>query len=254
MEAKMVASDVWDRLKRSNRLAEKRIHRAVTTLGDDVVDRLMIFALHLLGGQAESIAAAVDKPVDSVNGMIQRVYKEGLPALEDRRQRASTFRPVVASAALPEPVRLSVAPDLVSVAVGRRQLLLPRSDPLLCRSVLLCLLEGGWVGLTQTAAALELSAERVRKLRTQLQQRGASSLVDQRTGQAQEYRMAPATKAELIWQYVVNLEGGRAVSAARLKQDLEQRGESCPSAQTIRLHVKKLGLDHLRKKKRRDKR
>ncbi len=48
----MVASDVWDRLKPSNRLAEKRIHRAVTTLGDDVVDRLMIFALHLLGGPA----------------------------------------------------------------------------------------------------------------------------------------------------------------------------------------------------------
>ena len=101
--------------------------------------------------------------------------------------------------------------------------------------------------------ALELSAERVRKLRTQLQQRGASSLVDQRTGQAQEYRMAPATKAELIWQYIVNLEGGRAVAAARLKQDLEQRGASCPSAQTIRLHVKKLGLDHLRKKKQRAK-
>ncbi len=111
----MVASDVWDRLKRSNRLAEKRIDRAVAALDDDVVDRLMIFALHLLGGPAGRIGAAVDKPVDSVNGIIQRVYKEGLPALEDRRQRASTFRPVVPCEALPEPVRLSVAPDLVCV-------------------------------------------------------------------------------------------------------------------------------------------
>lgn len=246
----MVVSNVLDELKRSNRLANKRIDRAETLLGLDVIVRLLIFALHLLGGEAGSIAEAVDWPTDTVNGVIKRVYREGLPAFEDRRQRVSMFLPTAAWEAHPEEVALSLEADRICVELGGRLLVLPRGDDLLCRTVMLCLLDCEWVGVEVTAGALGLSQERLRKLKTQFKQGGASSLIDHRMGQSQEYRMPPATKAELIWQYVVNLEEGESLSGARLKQDLEKRGETCPSPQTIAVHVKKLGLDALRKKKR----
>lgn len=247
----MVVSNLLDGLKRSNQLADKRRRKAEALLGQDVVARIIIFALHLWGGEAKSIAEALGWPVDTVNGVIKRVYKEGLPALEDRRQRTSAFLPVAAPKASAELMNLSAEEDNICAEMGGRQLLLPRSDDLLCRTMVLCFLEAGWVALDVAAEALGLSEERARKLKAQIKQHGASSLLDHRTGQSQEYRMVPDTKAELIWQYVINVEEGQSVSAARLKQDLENRGEKCPSVQTVAVHVKKLGLNALREKKRR---
>ena len=76
----MVISNALDWLKRSNRLSDKRIERAELVLGRDVVDRLLVFSLHLWGGEARSIADAVGWPTDTVNGVIKRVNRVGLPA------------------------------------------------------------------------------------------------------------------------------------------------------------------------------
>jgi hypothetical protein len=45
----MVVSEVWDHLKRSNRLAKWRIDRPITLFREGGVDRLFIFAARSIG-------------------------------------------------------------------------------------------------------------------------------------------------------------------------------------------------------------
>jgi len=108
------------------------------------------------------------------------------------------------------------------------------------------LLENGCVETAAVAAALVLSAERLRKLRAAFRRGGALALVDRRQGHTQDYAMSPEVKAELIRHYVEKTEAGEPVSAPALKAAIEAAGRSSPSPQTLRQHVKKLGLDHIR--------
>ena len=242
----MVLSNSFDELERSDAWAQKRIRKATALLGHDVVVRLLAFAQHLRGSRSDDIARSIGLPVDTLNGLFKRIYQEGLPAFEDRRQRASAFLPMLPHRDEPESVALAVEAEHICLAIGSRTLRLARSDPLLCRTVLLSWFDNGGLGAGETATALGLSVEHLRKLRTRLVRDGAASLIDHRQGQTQDYRMHPETRAEVIRQYVLNLETGRPVSGPCLKRDVQERGRPCPSAQTVTVHVKKLGLDRLR--------
>ena len=241
----MDISDPFGELERSGAWAEKRRQKADAVLGHDVVDRLLAFAYHLLGAQSNDIARSIGLPVDTLNGLFKRICREGLPALEDRRHEASTFLARRPYPEQPEAVSLAVEAEHIDVEVGSRTVRLARSDSLLCRMVLLSLLDNGWLEAGQTAAALGVSVEHLRKLKTRWTRGGAASLIDRRQGQTQDYRMHPETKAELIRQYVLNLERGESVSPTCLKADLHKRGKPCPSTQTVAVHVRKLGLNHL---------
>jgi len=241
----MVISNLFDDLERSDAWAQKRIEKAAAVLGHNVVARFLAFAQHLLGFRSDDIARSIGLPVDTLNGLFKRIYREGLPALEDRRHRASAFLPMLTHRDEPECVALAVEAEHICLAIGSRTLRLARSDSLLCRTVLLSLLDSGWLPAGETATALGLSVEHLRKLTTRLARDGAASLIDHRQGQTQDYRMLPETKAELIRQYVLNLETGRPVSGPCLKRDIQARGKACPSARTVTVHIKKLGLDRL---------
>lgn len=222
------------------------MNRAVSVLGKTVIERILAFSWYLQGAEAREIAQALDMPVDTLNGFFKRILRDGLPALEDRRLSQSTFLPPAPAVQEQGSAQIDVQAEQIVVSVGSMQLRLNRSDPLLCRTMLFALLENGWVGPEAVANALGLSRERIRKLGAQVCREGSEALIDRRQGQTQDYAMPPEVKAELIRHYVEKIETGQAPTASTLKAAIEAEGKKCPSPQTLRVHVNKLGLTHIR--------
>lgn len=229
----------------SNIYAQKRIERACETLGEEALKKLFLFTNHLRGAQSADIAKILQMPLDTVNGLIKRVYRNGLPAFEDRRSKTSSFLPP--REPIPEPDFLELKIDLEDLVISfnQRQLRIPRHDNLLCRSMLLMFVNNGLLSEDDVSRALGLSKERVRKLKVQLKQQGVDSLINRHKGQQKDYKTPPEVKTELLHQYILNLREGKSVSPSVLKRDMESRDIKCPGVRTIASHLRKSGLEKL---------
>ena len=106
-------------------------------------------------------------------------------------------------------------------------------------------INNGFLSEDDVSKALGLSKERVRKLKAQLKQQGADSLINRHKGQQKDYKTPPEVKSELIQQYILNLRDGKSVSPSELKRDMENRDIKCPGVRTIASHLRKLGLAKL---------
>lgn len=232
-------------LRTSQRWAERRMKAAAERLGEGVLQSMLAFAWYLQGAETRRIAQALDVSADTLNGLFKRVLRDGLPALEDRRHASSAFLPP-APTEIRSDVQVEVGPEQLSLSARSLELQLDRGDGLLCRAILFALLVDGRVQPDVVATALDLSVDRVRKLRARFRREGAEAFVDRRRGQVHDYSMPRETKAELICQFVAKIQEGCAVNAPALKAAIEDAGKSCPSPQTLRLHMKELGLSHIR--------
>ena len=185
-------------------------------------------------------------PAETVKSMIKVLMSDGLAALEDRRRRAPAVVPR-ASSQLP-PVTLKQEGELVVVDFGtrERQMRLDRHDPLQLRTVLLSMLNSGFLTAQQVARAIGLTPARTATLAQQLRQKGAPSLVDKREGQQQDYRVSPEIKAELIQQFAVDAITGEATSGISISEQLRERCQITISPRTVRHHLGKLGLPKIK--------
>lgn len=233
----------------SDRASAQRMERAQRILGTQVVARILALALYLLGDNRKTLAERLEMPLDTLKSLIQRTFQNGLPALEDRRRARSTFRPHDEERKEP-PARVQIRLDdrYVTVEFGEARRLRIRRDHVgQCRAVLLTLLDAELADLGEVARALGLSAERTRKLRAKLADEDVHAVLDQRRGQQREYRMTPHVKAELIQQFVLNVQTHAGTSSRKLSEDLENRCEIRVAERTIRQHMATLGLTKLRK-------
>jgi len=234
----------------SDRASAQRMERARRVLGNQVVTRILALALYLLGANRKAIAERLGMRFDTVKSLIQRTFQDGLPALEDRRCRHSTFKRHDEKEPKEPPSRVRLRLDDRNVIVEfdeARRFLIPRSHVEQCRAVLLTLLDAELVDLGEVARALGLSAERTRKLRTKLADDDVRAVLDQRRGQQRDYRMTPQVKAELIQQFVLNLQTHASTSSRQLSEDLGKRCEITVAERTVRQHMANLGLTRLRK-------
>lgn len=225
--------------------SQQRLEKAKGILGEAVVSKILAFALYLLGANVQALAGFLKMPLDTVKSLIDRVSTEGLPALEDRRQKTSTF--------VGQPRRTKENPTLTVEAEhlalhfnGEWKMQVPRRNKLQCRTVLLTMLDANLLAREEVAKALQLSTERTRKLKTALFKNDVHALIDQRRGQQKDYRMMSEVQAELIQQYVLNLNSEKSTSSLRLSNDLRQRCELDLVPRTIRFHVVKMGLKQLK--------
>lgn len=223
-----------------------RFEAARNSLGEGVLVRLLAFALFALGVSRRGIAEGIRLPKPTLTSLVERVLRDGLPALEDRRCSSSTFLSHPPSTRKLEPM-LIVEPEVLVVQLdGETRIELLRKNRTQCRTVLLTLLESGLLPAKDVATGLELSTERVRQLRTELIERDVEGLIDQRQGRQRDYLVTPEVKAELVQQYVLNLQTGASTSSRQLKEDLDERCEVKLAERTVRLHVDKLGLRGIR--------
>jgi len=230
----------------SSAASQRRIDQATRIIGAEVVSRILALALYLLGARRKALAEFLAIPLDTVKSLVHRVFSDGLPALEDRRRKASTFMPRTVE---PETTcKLLLEQEKLVVELNEAtRIEIPRRNPLQCRTVLMTMLEAKLLSIGEVAKAIGLSIERVRKLSKKLYQSDVFALIDQRRGQQQDYRLTPEVKAELIQQFVLNLQTNAGTSSKQLSEDLEKRCQIKVAGRTIRQHAAKLGLGQIRR-------
>ena len=229
----------------SPQLQLQRISQANGLLGSKVLLRLLCFALYLLGVDRNSIAQLLDIPSGTVRSIVRAVLHGGLPALEDRRQRSSTFLP-------PGYRTLNISARReqqgVSVDLGTSAgLQMPEANTLQSRVVLLTMLNSNLLSTAEVASVLGLSQVHTLNLARRLEQEDVGALIDKREGQKQEYRFTEEVKAELIQQFMLDLVAGGRVSGRLLSEHLRDRCQLSLSARSIREQLGKLGLNRIKK-------
>ena len=229
----------------SRELQQQRLTQAQGLLGQNVVRRILCFALYLLGVDRSLIAELIDIPPGTIRSVLRAILHDGLPALEDRRRSASTFLPPQKRAMK---IKVLSEPQAVSVdfhIMGR--LAIPRENILQTRVVLLTMLNQGLLSTRDVSEALGLSAVHTVNLAHKLHSDDVPALIDKREGQKQEYRFTAEVKAELIQQFVLDAVAGGRVSGRLLSEHLQERCKLSLSGRSIRDHISKLGLSRIKK-------
>ena len=226
-----------------------RIDKASRILGARVVNRIVAFVLYLLGAKLKTVAELVGMPVDSLKTVIAIVSRDGVPAFRDRRRSDAQRTPEVLIAVNPQvTVRRMEKWCIVDLGVGMSPMRLPISDHIQSRTVLLSMLNAGWLTTHETALALDITTPYCHDLAEKLRNEGAvMSIVDKRQGQAVDYRFGTAEKAELILQYAARAVSGLSTSSNKLTEAVCAHCKVHVSPRTVRLHINKLGLSKLDK-------
>ena len=135
--------------------ADKRVQAAATTLGEVVVQRLLAFALFLMGARREDIAQHLSIPLGTLFSLLTRVGQHGLPALEDRRHRHSQFRPPPHPSTVPLKVAAKKSGIVLDFGPSGATVSIPGHHPLQTKVFLLTLLHSGVLDRSRVARWLE---------------------------------------------------------------------------------------------------
>jgi hypothetical protein len=225
-------------------LQQQRLGQARRILGAKVVDRILCFALYLLGIERSSIAELTGSPAGTVRSVVRAVLHDGVPAFEDRRRRSSTFLPPQ-----PEGMKIAMERDEQGVGVdleGSGTIRIPQENDLQARVVLLTLLDSGLVGTREVSEVLGLSTVQTLNLARALEREDIRGLIDKREGQKQEYRFTAEVKAELIQQFVLDIVAEGRTSGRSLSEHLLSRCELHLSERSVRDQLGKLGLSKIK--------
>jgi len=228
--------------------SEERINRALQVFPKGLLMRLLVFALYLLGLDRKAVAALVGTVEESVKSVIRFVMRDGFPALRDRRRSEV---PPVTIASLSQP-HISVRRDgnwyVAEFGSNGNALRIPVSFQIQAKTVLLSLVNAGLLSVPQTAATLGIHASHCRELARKLASHDVvESLVDKRQGQKRDYLVGPEQKAEIIQQLVARAITGQSTSSDVLAEALNDRLQAKFAPRTIRWHIQKLGLTHIKK-------
>jgi len=230
----------------SPRLSENRTDQAQQTLGSIVVQRILCFALYLLGVNRKAIGQLLGIPSETAKSIIKAVNRDGLKALEDRRRLFSTFLPKARPE--PPPITLKKEEDhiVVDLGVSGRYLKLSRQDPLQLKTVLLSMFNNDLLSKQEVAEAIKLTPSHTVTLARRLNEEGARSLADRRQGQKQEYRVTAPVKAELIQQFAVDIITSGQTSGRKISTELKERCNIAVPARTVRHHLAQIGLREIK--------
>lgn len=228
--------------------SEERINRALQVFPKRLLMRLLAFALYLLGLERQDVAALVGTAEESVKTVIRFVMRDGFPALRDRRR--SDVPPVAIASLSPPCISVRREGDWYVAGFGPigNTLRIPVSFQIQAKTVLLSLVNAGLLSVPETAATLGIHASHCRDLARKLASYDVmESLVDKRQGQKRDYLVGPEQKAEIIQQLAARAITGQSTSSDVLAEVVNDRLQTKLAARTIRWHIQKLGLTHIKK-------
>jgi len=230
----------------SKKLSQQRMAKAQKILGTKVVNRIICFALYLLGVDRKSISDLLKTPPGSVRSIIRAVFHSGLPAFEDRRRSRATF--LLPQERKSPKATVRIQEEWIIIDWGDSiQIKIPRQNPLQAKVILLTMLNNDLLNTREVAEALGISTAHVLNLARGLHTDDIPVLIDKRQGQQQEYRFTPEVKAEVIQQFVLDVVVEGRTSGKRLSEHLQERCKLSLSDRSIRHHVKELGLARIKK-------
>jgi len=230
----------------SPQLSEQRIAKAEEILGPNETQRVLCFALSLLGADRTKISQTLDLPPGSVRSVIRAVHHHGLPALEDRRRSTSSFLAPSQPESPSVQVQATEKEVVVDLGASENALRVPQQNRLQLRAILLSMLNSGLLPKKEVAGLLGLTPEHTSNLARRLQEEDLAALIDKRKGQQKDYRVTPKTKAKLIQEFVSEVAVRGEATSKQLCEDLKQKHQLILPERTVRHHVQKLGLKSIK--------
>jgi hypothetical protein len=231
----------------STRLSENRLGQAQRVFGPGILQRFLCYSLYLFGVNRETIGQALGIPPETAKSTIKTINRDGLMALEDRRQRSSVLRSQVAPQPKPVTLREERSHIIVDFGIGDRVLQLNRQDPLQVKTILLTMLNDGLVKNQQVAEVLGITPTYTTILARRLNEQGALSLLDQRQGQKQDFRVPQLIKAEVVQQFALDVITSGQTSGRAISAELKERCDIFVPARTVRHHLARMGLGKIKK-------
>jgi hypothetical protein len=232
--------------------SDNRVEAASEALGEGVVKRVLAYALFLMGARREDIARHLSIPLGTLLSLLTRIGKDGLPALEDRRQSRSDFLPSAEARAPVIEVTSGTAGIALHFGAERsfgaegRTVSIPASNPLQTKVVLLTLLANGWLARSDVARLLGYSPTHTARLARELAEGDVPALLDKRQGQKEDYRVPPEVKAELVQQFAVDVIARGKTSGEAISSELQERCHIIIQPRTVRYHLARMGLPAIR--------
>lgn len=231
--------------------SQNRIEKALQILPELVVKKVLFFALYLLGARMNAIAILVDMPEESGKTTIDRILKDGIPALRDRRYSAKVREPQLPPTPSQE-FQVSVTIEdgycIITFKNSNQQLKILQSHRVHLRSVILSLLQANLIKTHTASTALGITVAHCRNLSEKLLNEGVKEvLIDKRKGQKHDFQVNPQVKAELVQQFAARSIAGYSVSSQSLTEILNDKLKTAISPRTIRWHMNKLGLMDIKK-------
>lgn len=234
-----------DNLSFSQELSDQRIAKAEQTLGKSLLQKILALALFLLGVNRASIASLIEIPPGTLRSLVRSFNNKGIEALFDRRTK--TLLPKPKQKPEPSAPCLETGEALLKVKLSTNQvILIPSSNNIQKRVLLLTLFNSKMLKCSDVATALGLSKDRTTKLARKLRQHDIESIIDQRQGQQKDFLFTPQLKSELIQQFVIDIVTKGQTSGKQLAQHLEKRCQITLSSRSILHHLSKLGLRHIK--------
>jgi hypothetical protein len=230
--------------------SQKRIERALRVLPSQVLKRILLFALYLLGARLNNIASVVEMPKESVKTTINRVMRDGLSAFYDRRQSVETYGWQLLPPPQEPQASVLVKEDYCAITFGNmnHQLKIQRNYQVYLRTILLSLLQVNLLAVHTVSSILGITAAHCRELAAKLVNYGVTEvLVDKRKGQKQDFRFDLSVKAELIQQFAARAVTGYPTSSQALTKIINDTQKTAISPRTVRWHMNKLGLTQIKK-------
>jgi Ribonuclease R winged-helix domain. len=240
-------SNYLDKLEFSESKSKKRLEKAYAFMGKAVINRIIAYALYLHGANRDDIADLLSMPKGTLLCLLTRLSQNGIASLSDGRIKNNP--PIIRT----ESTNLEYEVECngnISIKSGliKSILKLATADVLCKKIVLLTFLENKLISYDMVARSLGISVRHVSNLLKKLRIKGASSLLDQRIGQQQDYVYTPGIKSELILQFAVNASGNGKISSHALASDIQKRAHVDLSERSIRHHLSKLGLNMISRK------
>lgn len=231
--------------------SQNRIEKTLQVLPELVVKKILFFALYLLGAKMNAIALLVGMPEESGKTTINRILKDGIPALRDRRYTAKACEPRLPPAP-PHESQVSVITEdgycVITFEESNQQLKILQSHRVHLRSVILSLLQADVITMHTASTTLGITVAHCRDLSEKLLDEGVKEvLIDKRKGQKHDLQVNPQVKAELVQQFAARSIAGYSVSSQSLTEILNDKFETTISPRTVRWHMKKLGLMDIKK-------
>lgn len=234
----------------SSHYADQRISLANKVIGEKNVTKLFALTLYLNGAARNSIAKSLGISYDTFKSFTDRIEREGISALFDRRKKHQAL-PEIKQKALPEIQKIQAYFQddylYINLESGANLVKISSNNSIQIKTTLLTLLDNKLISTKTVSELLDYSPAHIQRLNQKLQNDDVSLFIDQRQGQQKKYRCNPEILTEMFQQFIANLTTGRSVSSQKISETLKQRCNIDLPARTIRYQLEKSGLSKIKK-------
>lgn len=234
----------------SSHYSDQRISLANKVIGEKNVKKIFALILYLNGASRNSIAKSLGISYDTFKSFTDRIEREGLSALFDRRKKYQALPKIKENDVLEiQKIKVCFQDDYlyINLESGGNLFKIPSNNSMQIKTMLLTLFDNKLISRKTVSELLDYSPAHIQRLNQKLQNDDIRLFIDQRQGQRKNYICDPEILNEMFQQFIANLTTGRSVSSQTISENLKERCNIDLPSRTIRYHLEKSGLSKIKK-------